>query len=233
MRIFGGIAKIAVPDGGVDDGGSVSDGVASDGAVSDAELLAAHIAGDRHAFSALLARHHDHLWQVARRTSYSNEDAADALQEALLSAHRRASGFREDAAVRSWLHSIVVNACLDRIRRNRVRVTVPLFEDDSHDLRTPRDPIHDTEIALDIESACSHCHPTSGQPSSRWMWKVSPSGRRRNVSVFRRERSRAAVPARGAGSQFFSTTFAPRGTDRDPPPSYSGEGCRTAEESRA
>ncbi len=153
MRIFGGIAKIAVPDGGVDDGGSVSGGVASDGAVSDAELLAAHVAGDRHAFSALLARHHDHLWQVARRTSYSNEDAADALQEALLSAHRRASGFREDAAVRSWLHSIVVNACLDRIRRNRVRVTVPLFEDDSHDLRTPRDPIHDTEIALDIESA--------------------------------------------------------------------------------
>ncbi|SUE16036.1 sigma-70 factor [Rhodococcus gordoniae] len=158
MRIFGGIAKLAVPDGGMNDGCAVPDGVSADGVasdrvVSDVELLAAHVAGDRHAFSTLLARHHDHLWQVARRTSYSNEDAADALQEALLAAHRRASSFREDAAVRSWLHSIVVNACLDRIRRNRVRVTVPLFEDDSHDLRTARDPIRDAEVALDIESA--------------------------------------------------------------------------------
>ncbi|UYP19009.1 RNA polymerase sigma factor SigM [Rhodococcus sp. Z13] len=124
-----------------------------DGFVSDAELLAAHVAGDRYAFETLLNRHRDHLWQVARRTSYSAEDAADALQDALLSAHRRASGFREDAAVRSWLHSIVVNACLDRIRRNRVRATVPLFEDDSDDLRTTRDPIHDTEMSLDVESA--------------------------------------------------------------------------------
>ena len=158
MRIFGGIAKIAVPDGGVHDVRAVADGVVSDRppadrVVSDADLLAAHVAGDGQAFSMLLTRHHDHLWQVARRTSYSNEDAADALQEALLSAHRRASTFREDAAVRSWLHSIVVNACLDRIRRNRVRATVPLFEDDSHDMRTTRDPIRDAEIALDIESA--------------------------------------------------------------------------------
>ncbi|MEU5841064.1 RNA polymerase sigma factor SigM [Rhodococcus sp. NPDC047139] len=131
----------------------VSGGVVAEPAVSDVDLLAAHVAGDRHAFSTLLARHRDHLWQVARRTSYSNEDAADALQEALLSAHRKASTFREDAAVRSWLHSIVVNACLDRIRRNRVRLTVPLFEDDSRDVRTGRDPIRDAEIALDIEAA--------------------------------------------------------------------------------
>ncbi len=153
MRIFGGIAKVAVPDGVVADEGVVSDGEVSGGGASDAELLAAHVAGDRNAFSVLLTRHYDYLWQVARRTSYSHEDAGDALQEALLSAHRRASTFREDAAVRSWLHSIVVNACLDRIRRNRVRATVPLFEDDSRDMRTTRDPIHDTEITLDVESA--------------------------------------------------------------------------------
>ena len=62
------------------------------------------------AFAELLSRHYDHLWHVARRTSYTVEDAADALQDALLSAHRTAGSFREDAAVRSWLHTIVVNA---------------------------------------------------------------------------------------------------------------------------
>nr|WP_202917444.1 RNA polymerase sigma factor SigM [Rhodococcus aetherivorans] len=121
-------------------------------AVSDAELLAAHAAGDRRAFAQLLERHYDHLWQVARRTSYSPEDAADALQEALLSAHRTAGKFRNTAAVRSWLHTIVVNACLDRIRRNKARPTVPLY-DDGTDARDERDRIAEREIALDIEAA--------------------------------------------------------------------------------
>ena len=121
--------------------------------MSDADLLAAHATGDRQAFATLMSRHYDHLWQVARRTSYSPEDAADALQEALLSAHRRAATFREDAAVRSWLHTIVVNACLDRIRRNRVRPTLILFDDDADSARGERDTIHATEIALDVETA--------------------------------------------------------------------------------
>lgn len=120
--------------------------------MSDADLLAAHVAGDRRAFAQLFERHRDHLWQVARRTSYSPEDAADALQEALLSAHRTAGSFRHNAAVRSWLHTIVVNACLDRIRRNKARPTVPLF-DDGADTRDERNRIAECETALDIEAA--------------------------------------------------------------------------------
>ncbi|GAA5046427.1 RNA polymerase sigma factor SigM [Nocardia callitridis] len=90
-------------------------------APSDIELLRAHVRGERHAFAELLRRHNDHLWQTALRTSYTREDAADSLQDALLSAHRRAGSFRGEAEVRSWLHAIVVNACLDRIRRNKTR----------------------------------------------------------------------------------------------------------------
>ena len=85
---------------------------------SDAELLAAHVAGDRYAFEQLFYRHHRHLHRLARLTSSSAEDAEDALQEAMVSAHRGAGTFRHDAAVSSWLHRIVVNACLDRLRRN-------------------------------------------------------------------------------------------------------------------
>ena len=86
---------------------------------SDAELLAAHVAGDRYAFGELLHRHHRRLSGLARRFSRCPEDAADALQDALLSAHRGAGSFRYNAEVSSWLHRIVVNACLDRLRRSR------------------------------------------------------------------------------------------------------------------
>ncbi|SDE55888.1 RNA polymerase sigma-70 factor, ECF subfamily [Rhodococcus tukisamuensis] len=121
--------------------------------MSDAQLLAAHASGDARAFSELLGRHYDHLWQTARRTSYTPEDAADALQEALLNAHRTAATFRADAAVRSWLHRIVVNACLDRIRRNKARPTVPLPEDDQHEPSHPRDAMTDRETSMAIEDA--------------------------------------------------------------------------------
>lgn len=86
---------------------------------SDADLLTAHVGGDRDAFAELISRHHRRLYRLARATTRSAEDADDALQDALLAAHRGAPSFRHDAAVSSWLHRIVVNACLDRVRRTR------------------------------------------------------------------------------------------------------------------
>ncbi|MFI9527086.1 RNA polymerase sigma factor SigM [Micromonospora rosaria] len=93
---------------------------------SDLDLLRAHAAGDRGAFAELFQRHRDRLWAVALRTVGDREEAADALQDAMLSAHRAAARFRGDAAVTTWLHRIVVNACLDRIRRRQAHPTVPL-----------------------------------------------------------------------------------------------------------
>jgi RNA polymerase sigma-70 factor (ECF subfamily) len=95
----------------------------------DATLLGAHVAGDPAAFGELFARHRDRLWAVALRTTGNPEDAADALQDALISAFRRAESFRGDAAVTTWLHRIVVNACLDRLRRSKVRLAEPLPDD--------------------------------------------------------------------------------------------------------
>jgi RNA polymerase sigma-70 factor (ECF subfamily) len=93
---------------------------------SDAELLAAHVAGDRYAFAELFHRHHRQLYRLARLTSRNAEDADDALQDAMFSAHRCAGSFRHDAAVGSWLYRIVVNACLDRLRRNQTHPTTTL-----------------------------------------------------------------------------------------------------------
>jgi RNA polymerase sigma-70 factor (ECF subfamily) len=99
------------------------------GASTDRDLLDAHLAGDPDAFGDLFTRHRERLWAVALRTTGNAEDAADALQDAMISAFRRAGTFRGDAAVTTWLHRIVVNACLDRLRRRRVRAAEPLPDD--------------------------------------------------------------------------------------------------------
>jgi RNA polymerase sigma-70 factor, ECF subfamily len=99
------------------------------GPSSDAELLAAHVAGDPDAFGLLFARHRDRLWAVALRTMGNPHDAADGLQDGLVAAYRRAGTFRGDAAVTTWLHRVVVNACLDRIRAAKVRRTEALPDD--------------------------------------------------------------------------------------------------------
>lgn len=105
---------------------------------TDAELLAAHVAGDAEAFGVLFGRHRDRLWAVALRTMGNPEDAADGLQDAMVSAFRRAGSFRGDSAVTTWLHRVVVNACLDRLRAARVRAADPLPEDlDRHLPVTP------------------------------------------------------------------------------------------------
>ena len=98
----------------------------------DRALLRAHLDGDADAFAVLVRRHRDRLWAVALRTTGDPEDAADALQDALVSAYRRAGSFRGDAAVTTWLHRVVVNACLDRMRAQKVRRTQPLPDDLDH-----------------------------------------------------------------------------------------------------
>ena len=95
------------------------------GALEDAELLAAHRGGDPEAFGQLVGRHTAALWAIALHVLGDPHDAADAVQEALVAAYRRAATFRGEASVRTWLGRIVVNACIDRIRHERLRRTVP------------------------------------------------------------------------------------------------------------
>jgi RNA polymerase sigma-70 factor (ECF subfamily) len=96
---------------------------------TDAELLQAHVDGDPDAFGILFGRHRDRLWAVALRTMGNPDDAADGLQDGMIAAFRRAGSFRGDAAVTTWLHRVVVNACLDRLRAAKVRRTEAMPED--------------------------------------------------------------------------------------------------------
>ncbi|MEU6392449.1 RNA polymerase sigma factor SigM [Streptomyces sp. NPDC046939] len=92
----------------------------------DTELLARHVAGDKDAFAEIVRRHRDRLWAVALRTLGDREEAADAVQDALVSAYRAAHTFRGQSAVTTWLHRITVNACLDRARKTASRKTAPV-----------------------------------------------------------------------------------------------------------
>lgn len=94
--------------------------------VSDQQLLAHHLEGDPNAFGELVRRHRDRLWAVALRTLGDREEAADAVQDALVSAYRAAHTFRGNSAVTTWLHRITVNACLDRARKAATRRTSPV-----------------------------------------------------------------------------------------------------------
>ncbi|MET3807168.1 RNA polymerase sigma-70 factor (ECF subfamily) [Nakamurella sp. UYEF19] len=126
---------------------------ALDSGRTDAELLAAHVTGDPDAFGELVARHRDRMWAVALRTLRDPEEAADAVQDAFISAFRAADRFRAESAVTTWLHRIVVNACLDRIRRRQVRPTVPLPEEGPGEPAVQGDQYAHRELAMDIEQA--------------------------------------------------------------------------------
>ncbi|MBK7721813.1 MAG: RNA polymerase sigma factor SigM [Austwickia sp.] len=117
----------------------------------DRGLLAAHCAGDPDAFGELFRRHRDRMWAVALRTTHDPELASDAVQDGFLSAYRRAETFRGESAVTTWLYRIVVNACLDRMRRANARHETPL-----ESITLPPDP-HDryaaAEAAIDVQAA--------------------------------------------------------------------------------
>jgi RNA polymerase sigma-70 factor, ECF subfamily len=120
---------------------------------SDADLLAAHVAGDPQAFTELVQRHRDRMWAVSLRTLGDPDEAADALQDAFISAFRSAGSFRGQSQVTTWLHRIVVNACLDRMRRRQARAALPLPEAGPGEPAMPGDAMADRDTRLAVDDA--------------------------------------------------------------------------------
>jgi RNA polymerase sigma-70 factor, ECF subfamily len=111
------------------------------GVADEAGLLARVRAGDAHASETLVRRHGGRMLAVARRFLRSEEDSADSVQEAFLAAFRSLDGFEGNAALGTWLHRIVVNVCLTRLRaRSRSRQVpiddlLPPFDETGHHAR--------------------------------------------------------------------------------------------------
>ena len=107
-------------------------------APEDVALLERIRAGDERACEALVRQHGGRLLAVARRFLRTEEDSADAVQDAFLSAFRSLEGFERNSTLGTWLHRIVVNVCLMRLRaRSRSREVriddlLPTFDETGH-----------------------------------------------------------------------------------------------------
>jgi RNA polymerase sigma-70 factor (ECF subfamily) len=99
---------------------------ASVAAAPDAELAARLRAGEERAFEILVRRYTPRLLAVASRFLRSEEDRADAVQDAFLSAFRALGSFAGKSRLSTWLHRILVNACLTRLRAQSRAAARPL-----------------------------------------------------------------------------------------------------------
>jgi RNA polymerase sigma-70 factor (ECF subfamily) len=93
--------------------------------VSEERLISSAQLGDLEAFNLLILRYQNLLFGIALRLLNDQDTAADAVQEAIISAYRKFDTFRGDS-LRSWLARVVVNACYDEMRKKRRQHSVPL-----------------------------------------------------------------------------------------------------------
>jgi RNA polymerase sigma-70 factor, ECF subfamily len=120
--------------------------------------------GDLDAFNTLVLYYQDMVFNVALRILGDDELAADATQEAFISAFRSINSFR-GGSFKAWLMRTVTNACYDELRRQKRRPTTPLEPDtnDGEEMDSPRwladpnmSPEQETE-ADELEHAIQHC----------------------------------------------------------------------------
>jgi RNA polymerase sigma-70 factor, ECF subfamily len=93
---------------------------------SEHELVTQLQAGDDEAYEQLVRIHSGALLRVARRFFGDTYDAAEAVQDTFISAYRAIGSFEESSRLGTWLHRIVLNACLLKLRRHKRSRCVPL-----------------------------------------------------------------------------------------------------------
>jgi RNA polymerase sigma-70 factor (ECF subfamily) len=111
---------------------------AANRASDDSRLLSRLRGGDEAAYRELVRENAGRMLAVARRMLRCESDAEDAVQEAFAQAHRALPRFEGQALLSTWLHRIVVNACLMRLRKQRrrretsIEELLPSFAEDGH-----------------------------------------------------------------------------------------------------
>jgi RNA polymerase sigma-70 factor, ECF subfamily len=103
----------------------------------DIELVTHAASGDAAAFEILAERHRGFMYAVCRRITCDEQEAVDALQEALLAAWRRIGSFEGRSSVRTWLFRIAANAAVDEVRLRAGRQEQP--DDGAQDRAAPFD----------------------------------------------------------------------------------------------
>ncbi len=95
---------------------------------SDEELVAMARQGDMVAFEELVARHRDKIFARAFTMMRNEEEAIDLSQEAWIKGWQRLEQFHGDSSFTTWMTRIVINLCLDQLRRRKKRQTESIEE---------------------------------------------------------------------------------------------------------
>ena len=127
-------------------------------------LIRAAQHGDLEAFNRLVLAYQDALYNTALRILGDGALAADATQEAFISAFRGLNGYR-GGSFKAWLMRTVTNACYDELRRQKRRPSVPLepANDDDEEIESPRwladgsMSVEEKFEAEELEHAIQHC----------------------------------------------------------------------------
>ena len=104
----------------------------------DTTLIEALRRGDEAAFEIMVRTHSGRMLAVARGVLRHDEDARDAVQAAFVSAFKGLPSFKGDCLLSSWLHRIVVNTALMKLRTRRrkpeepIEPLLPTYLDDGH-----------------------------------------------------------------------------------------------------
>src|SRR6516162_5528014 len=113
------------------------------GTLDESALLAGMQAGDNAAFEACVRGYCGRLLVIARRIVRNEEDAQDAVQDAFLAAFKQIGNFKGLSRLGTWLHRIVVNAALGRLRKlqrhpeKSIEDLLPHFGDGEHQIDPP------------------------------------------------------------------------------------------------
>lgn len=120
-------------------------------------LLPKLLEGDESAFEELVRETMPRSLATARRLLGNDEDAADAVQDAYVSAFKHLKDFKGGSRVSTWLHRIVINAALMKLRSRRRRPErsiedfLPRFTDDGHNSKRPREWNQDALASIERE----------------------------------------------------------------------------------
>jgi RNA polymerase sigma-70 factor (ECF subfamily) len=104
----------------------------------ESELLTRLRAGEDSAYEELVRTYSSRLLAVARRIVGNDEEARDVIQDAFLNAFRSLRNFHGDARLSTWLHRIVVNSALMKLRTRKrkpeesIEPLLPAFLADGH-----------------------------------------------------------------------------------------------------
>lgn len=134
--------------------------------IDEDRLLAALRNGDEWAFETLVRSYGGRLLAVARRFTRNDEDARDVVQSAYLNAFRALGDFEGSSQLSTWLHRIVVNTALMKLRSRRrkpeesIETLLPAFQEDGHHVEqftewgTPADRLLERRETRETVRAC-------------------------------------------------------------------------------